>query len=132
MCYNIATVPQMRTKKRGVDRLLAFLICRCVGVYTCSNLPALLPQGKSRASLRVQATGFDSRANCALGLPRSRTSTGSSLCTDSPSNPTILVKQKGRTSKARPLCLVQVTGFEPTRISSLEPDGNSTSVERAI
>ena len=33
----------MRTKKRGVDRLLAFRICRCVGVYTCSNLPALLP-----------------------------------------------------------------------------------------
>ena len=31
--------------------------------------------------------GFDSRANCALGLPRSRTSTGSSLCTASPSNP---------------------------------------------
>lgn len=44
----------MRTKKRGVDRLLAFRICRCVGVYTCSNLPALIPQGKSRASLRVR------------------------------------------------------------------------------
>ena len=44
----------MRTKKRGVDRLLAFRICRCVGVYTCSNLPALLPQGKLRASLRVR------------------------------------------------------------------------------
>ena len=26
------------------------------------------------------------------------------------------------------LFLVQVTGFEPTRISSLEPDGNATSV----
>ena len=26
MCYNISTVPQMRTKKRGVDRLLAFRI----------------------------------------------------------------------------------------------------------
>ena len=34
--------------------------------------------------------GFDSRANYALGLPRSQTSTGSLLCTDSPSNPTFL------------------------------------------
>ena len=31
--------------------------------------------------------GLDSRANCALGLPRSRTSTGSSLCSASPSSP---------------------------------------------
>ena len=35
----------------------------------------------------VEAAGLDSRANCALGLPRSRTSTGSPLCTVSPSNP---------------------------------------------
>ena len=35
--------------------------------------------------------GFDSRANYALGLPRSRTSTGSSLCTVSPSNPPLRV-----------------------------------------
>ena len=35
----------------------------------------------------VEMMGFDSRANYALGLPRSRTSTGSSLCTVSPSNP---------------------------------------------
>ena len=33
------------------------------------------------------AEGLDSRANCALGLPRSRTSTGSPLCTVSPSSP---------------------------------------------
>ena len=34
----------------------------------------------------VESTGVDSRANCALGLPRSRTSTGSSLCAASPSS----------------------------------------------
>ena len=28
--------------------------------------------------------------------------------------------------------LVQVTGFEPTRISSLEPDGNDTAVETPV
>ena len=51
----------MRTKKRGVDRLLAFRICRYAPVYTYSNLPALLPQGTSRASLRGRMTGVDSR-----------------------------------------------------------------------
>ena len=35
----------------------------------------------------VEAAGLDSRANGALGLPRSRTSTGSPLCTVSPSSP---------------------------------------------
>ena len=35
----------------------------------------------------AERMGFDSRANYALGLPRSRTSTGSPLCTASPSNP---------------------------------------------
>ena len=35
--------------------------------------------------------GFDSRANCALGLPRSQTSTGSLLCAASPSNPALTV-----------------------------------------
>ena len=30
---------------------------------------------------------------------------------------------------ARPLCLVRMTGFEPTRLSTLEPDGNDTLVE---
>ena len=39
----------------------------------------------------VEMMGFDSRANCALGLPRSQTSTGSLLYTDSPSNPLLLV-----------------------------------------
>ena len=39
----------------------------------------------------VEMMGFDSRANYALGLPRSRTSTGSSLCTVSPSNPPLRV-----------------------------------------
>ena len=37
--------------------------------------------------LLVDQLGLDSRANCALGLPRSRTSTGGSLCTASPQNP---------------------------------------------
>ena len=39
----------------------------------------------------VEMMGFDSRANCALGLPRSQTSTGSLLCTDSPSNPLLFI-----------------------------------------
>ena len=38
----------------------------------------------------VEMMGFDSRANYALGLPRSQTSTGSLLCTVSPSNPAFL------------------------------------------
>ena len=41
------------------------------------------------------AEGLDSRANCALGLPRSRTSTGSSLCAVSPSSPPAHSKRKG-------------------------------------
>ena len=52
------------------------------------------------------------------------------LCNFLPiSNPTISVKQKGHTTRAYPLCLVRMTGFEPTRLSTLEPDGNDTSVE---
>ena len=39
----------------------------------------------------VEMMGFDSRANYALGLPRSQTSTGSLLCTDSPSNPLLFI-----------------------------------------
>ena len=42
--------------------------------------------GFSRVKV-AQEEGFDSRANYALGLPRSRTSTGSPLYTVSPSNP---------------------------------------------
>ena len=38
-----------------------------------------------------------SRANCALGLPRSRPSIGRSLCAVSPSNPTAPSKRKRRT-----------------------------------
>ena len=30
------------------------------------------------------------------------------------------------------ILLVRMTGFEPTRISSLEPDGNDTSVETPV
>ena len=78
--------------------------------------------------LLVQVTGFDSRANCALGLPRSRTSTGSSLCTDSPSNPITFIKQNGRASRTLPFHLVQVTGFEPTRLSTLEPETSASAV----
>ena len=44
------------------------------------------------------------------------------------SNPTTLIKQKGRTPRARPLCLVRMTGFEPTRISSLEPETSASAV----
>ena len=39
----------------------------------------------------VEMMGFDSRANYALGLPRSQTSTGSLLYTDSPSNPLLFI-----------------------------------------
>ena len=39
----------------------------------------------------VEMMGFDSRANYALGLPRSQTSTGSLLCSVSPSNPALCV-----------------------------------------
>ena len=42
-------------------------------------------------SFLVEMMGFDSRANCALGLPRSQTSTGSLLYTDSPSNPLLFI-----------------------------------------
>ena len=44
------------------------------------------------------------------------------------SNPTTLIKQRGRTTRARPLCLVRMTGFEPTRISSLEPETSASAV----
>ena len=51
------------------------------------------------------------------------------LCNFLPiSNPTILIKQKGHTQRARPLCLVRMTGFEPTRISSLEPETSASAV----
>ena len=48
------------------------------------------------------------------------------------SNPTILIKQNGRAARTLPFHLVRMTGFEPTRISSLEPDGNVTSVETPV
>ena len=57
----------------------------------------------------VEMMGFDSRANCALGLPRSQTSTGSFLCTDSPSNPLIYVTN----SISSFVTLVEMMGFEP-------------------
>ena len=45
------------------------------------------------------------------------------------SNPITFIKQKEYTARVYPLYLVQVTGFEPTRLSTPEPDGNVTSVE---
>jgi len=63
----------------------------------CYSLPSLFESlpirnclvlfGGDLNSPLVEMMGFDSRTNCVLGLPRSRTSTGSSLCTVSPSNP---------------------------------------------
>ena len=41
-------------------------------------------------------------------------------------------KQNKHNPEAVLILLVQVTGFEPTRISSLEPDGNVTSVETPV
>ena len=49
----------------------------------------------------AQREGFDSRANCALGLPQSRTSTGSPLCTVSPSNPFHDEKSPRQTTRVR-------------------------------
>ena len=37
-----------------------------------------------------------------------------------------LYKQKSTTARVVPILLVRMTGFEPTRISSLEPDGNAS------
>ena len=44
------------------------------------------------------------------------------------SNPTTFIKQKEHIARICPLCLVQVTGFEPTRISSLEPETSASAV----
>ena len=107
----------------------------------CYSLPLLLQipsENKTSTTTRavlillVRMTGLDSRANCALGLPRSRTSTGSPLCTDSPSNPAIYTKQNGRATRTLPFHLVQATGFEPTRISSLEPDSNASRCDSCL
>ena len=62
----------------------------------------------------AQEEGFDSRANCALGLPRSRTSTGSPLCTDSPSNPFMQKRNLSQTARVQlRLLMAQEEGFEP-------------------
>ena len=64
-------------------------------------------------NLRIRYFGGDdgirSRANCALGLPRSQTSTGSLLCTDSPSNPLLIVTNLISIF----VTLVEMMGFEP-------------------
>ena len=62
------------------------------------------------------AEGLDSRANCALGLPRSRTSTGSSLCAVSPSSPPTHSKRKRNRMLTHPipLPLAGAEGLEPT------------------
>ena len=44
------------------------------------------------------------------------------------SNPYPYKTKKGRTTGAHPLCLVRMTGFEPTRISSLEPETSASAV----
>ena len=69
--------------------------------------PRKRPRFKRKEHLQMQvlflaqAEGFDSRANCALGLPRSRTSTGSPLCTDSPSNPFNKKRNPNQTARVR-------------------------------
>ena len=80
----------------------------------------------------VLMTGFDSRANYATGLAGSDRPPEGHSNTASPSNPTILIKQNGRAIRTLPFHLVRMTGFEPTRLSTLEPDGNVTSVEASI
>ena len=44
------------------------------------------------------------------------------------SNPTILINKKGTTARAVLFLLVRMTGFEPTRISSLEPETSASAV----
>ena len=44
------------------------------------------------------------------------------------SNPTTFIKQKEYTTRVYPLYLVRMTGFEPTRISSLEPETSASAV----
>ena len=62
----------------------------------------------------VEAAGLDSRANYALGLPRSRTSTGSPLCAVSPSSP-LLDKAKEDIPQGHIFFhLVEAAGLEPT------------------
>ena len=57
----------------------------------------------------VEMMGFDSRANYALGLPRSQTSTGSLLCAASPSNPALFVTNLISLF----VTMVEMMGFEP-------------------
>ena len=78
----------------------------------------------SNDSLVVEATGLDSRANCALGLPRSWTSTGSPLCAVSPSSPLFNKAKEDIPRGYIFFHLVEATGLEPT-ISSTRSRKNS-------
>ena len=62
----------------------------------------------------VEAAGLDSRANCALGLPRSRTSTGSPLYTVSPSSPLHNKAKEDIPQGHIFFYLVEAAGLEPT------------------
>ena len=44
------------------------------------------------------------------------------------SNPTTFINKKGTTTRAVLILLVRMTGFEPTRISSLEPETSASAV----
>ena len=44
------------------------------------------------------------------------------------SNPSTFINKIGTTTRVVPILLVQVTGFEPTRISSLEPETSASAV----
>ena len=79
--------------------------------------PCRLRQNKKRPSktvFLVEAAGLDSRANYALGLPRSRTSTGSPLCTVSPSTHRRPYHAKTPRQKSGCFHMVRMTGVEPT------------------
>ena len=78
---------------------------------------------------KLDVQGFDSRANCALSHSPGKLVHRKSFLHGSYFKSPILIKQNDRAARALPFHLVRMTGFEPTRLATLEPDGNDTSVE---
>ena len=54
----------------------------------------------------------------------------SRLCdlTGEPSNPTTFINKTSTTARAVLILLVRMTGFEPTRLSTLEPETSASAV----
>ena len=64
----------------------------------------------------------------ALVVRRENSSTGRVFYTAPTSNPVALTMQKHPDKKSRCFHIVRMTGFEPTRISSLEPETSASAV----